>query len=160
MYTYPVILVLADIRSAENVGAMFRTADAAGVSRIMLSGYTATPIDRFGRPQKSIEKTALGAESWLPWESHVSHDACIKALTDAGYRIIALEQTDRAVPYGGLKLMGPTAIVVGNEVEGVPTVFLSASDAHIMIPMAGKKESLNVSVAAGVALFGLRDRRH
>jgi tRNA G18 (ribose-2'-O)-methylase SpoU len=158
MFEHPVILVLADVRSAENVGSMFRTADAAGVREIVLSGYTPAPIDRFGRPQKAIEKTALGAESWLPWTAYASHDACLRALKEAGYRIVALEQTSHAVPYLDHRIETATAMVVGNEVAGVPQVFLDASDAHIVIPMAGKKESLNVSVAAGIALFGLRDR--
>lgn len=155
MENHPVVVVLADIRSAENVGAILRTADGAGASAVWLSGYTPAPVDRFGRPQQSIKKSALGAEEWVPWRAFHSHNECLEALKECGYAVVAVEQTPSAVPYTAYKVSRPTALVFGNEVEGVPDAFLDAADAHIDIPMRGRKESLNVSVAAGVVLYGI-----
>lgn len=151
-------VVLADIRSAQNVGAIFRTADAAAATEVLLSGYTPGPIDRFGRPRTDIKKASLGAEEWVPWCAFATHRECVEDLRERKIAIVAVEQTDKAISYTEFKPQGPIALVFGNEVEGVPEVFLSAADATIMIPMSGKKESLNVSVAAGIALFHLRDR--
>ncbi len=151
------VVVLADIRSAQNVGAIFRTADAAGVSQVVLSGYTPAPVDRFGRIRTDIQKASLGAEEWMPWTQHDAHEACVADLRTRGIAIVAVEQTKDAIPYTNFKPQGPTALIFGNEVAGVPQAFLDAADATIVIPMSGKKESLNVSVAAGVVLFRLRD---
>lgn len=151
-------VVLADIRSAQNVGAIFRTADAAGAAEVLLSGYTPTPIDRFGRARADIKKASLGAETWMPWRSFASHEECIADLVERKITIVAVEQTETAIPYTEFIPHGPIALVFGNEVEGVPHAFLQRAAHTIMIPMLGKKESLNVSVSAGVALFHLRDR--
>lgn len=158
MDRFPISVVLADIRSAQNVGAIFRTADAAGATEVLLSGYTPAPIDRFGRVRTDIKKASLGAEEWMPHHSYVSHEACITDLHSRGVAIIAVEQTKDAIPYTEFVPKGPIALIFGNEVEGVPKAYLDAAKAVIVVPMSGKKESLNVSVTAGVVLFRLRDR--
>lgn len=148
-----VALVLCDIRSAHNVGAIFRTADAAGVARIFCAGYTPTPFDRFGRVRADIKKTALGAEESVPWEAASRIGTLIKKLKKEGYTILVLEQDPRAVDCKKIKIGGKTALLVGNETEGISKKILDLCDTIIEIPMAGKKESLNVSVATGIALF-------
>ncbi len=135
---------------------MFRTADAAGVSKVYLTGYTPSPIDRFKRPQKEIAKTALGAELTMPWEVHASIDEVIHALQESGVCVVALEQNPAAIDFRTLQVTQKMALVVGNEVDGVDADTLALCDHIVHIPMYGTKESLNVSVAAGIALFQLR----
>jgi tRNA G18 (ribose-2'-O)-methylase SpoU len=147
------MVLLHNIRSAHNVGSIFRTADAAGVSRIYLTGYTPTPIDRFGRPQKEVIKTALGAEQTVPWEYHSNVASLIKKLKRDGVRIVGVEQDVRAKNYTSFKPSGPTVLVLGNEVRGISKPLRDMCDEILEIPMHGKKESLNVSVAAGIILF-------
>lgn len=153
------ILILHNIRSAENVGSMFRTADAFGVTKIYLTGYTPTPVDRFKRPVSRIAKTALGAEKTVSWEK-MEGAPLIEQLRADGVSIIALEQAPHAVPLPtfvrdpGLEQRG-WALLVGNEVEGVDPETLALVDSVVEIPMLGTKESLNVAVAAGIALFTL-----
>ncbi|MDP2649939.1 MAG: RNA methyltransferase [bacterium] len=149
------VLILHNIRSAHNVGAIFRTADAAGVGAVYLTGYTPAPVDRFGRVQKEIQKTALGAEQNLAWEKKAKPVPLIQKLQKAGYEVIALEQAPGAVSYKNVRRTKPLALVVGNEVRGLSKQILSMCDKIADIPMRGKKESLNVSVATGVALFRL-----
>ena len=147
------VLILHDIRSEHNVGSLFRTADAAGVAKVYLTGYTPAPTDRFGRPAKTIAKVALGGEQ-LPWEQCKSGAALLTRLRKAGYFIVAIEQDARAVDYKKAKLpRGKVAFVLGNEVGGISQSLLGRADAIAFIPMRGKKESLNVSVAGGIALF-------
>lgn len=150
-------VILSDIRSAENVGSIFRTADAAGVSRIYLAGYTPAPTDRFGRPNPKIAKAALGAEKSVPWESHSDALSLVGELKKKGIKVIAVEQHRGSVPYQTWHCPESAALILGNEVDGVPAEILNACDAVIEIPMSGAKESLNVSVAAGIALFHARD---
>lgn len=147
------VLVLHNIRSAHNVGAIFRTADAAGIEKIYLSGYTPAPIDRFGRLRGDIAKTALGAEQTVPWEQIARVRALALRLKKEGYAIIAVDQDARAVDYKAFRPSGKIALVMGNEVRGISKALRDASDAIIEIPMRGKKESLNVSVACGIVLF-------
>jgi tRNA G18 (ribose-2'-O)-methylase SpoU len=147
------VLILPDIRSAINVGALFRTADAAGVSHIYLTGYTPRPTDSFGRIQKDIAKSALGAQTWIPWAYKKTLAPLLTSLKKDGFTIVALEQDERAVDYRKLKVPTKIAFIVGPEVEGLNKKILDKCDAIVSIPMYGKKESLNVSVAAGVALF-------
>jgi tRNA G18 (ribose-2'-O)-methylase SpoU len=149
-------VLLHNVRSAHNVGSIFRTADAAGVSKLYLSGYTPTPKDRFGRVQKEIGKTALGAEKFLPWEYFQSPTLLISKLKREGWQIVAVEQDARAIDYRKFKLKGKTLFIFGNEVKGVSKALLTKCDAIIEIPMHGKKESLNVAVAAGIILFSVR----
>lgn len=149
------ILILNDIRGAENVGAMFRTADAVGIDKVYVVGYTPAPVDRFGRKQKTVAKAALGAEEFVPWEQVKSITALISRLKKQGFQIIAIEQDTRSVDYRKVKLKEKNAILMGNEVTGVPQNVLSKCDIIAEIPMHGKKESLNVSVSCGIALFGM-----
>jgi tRNA G18 (ribose-2'-O)-methylase SpoU len=145
-------LVLHDIRSAQNVGSLFRTADAAGISKIYLTGYTPAPLDRFGRIVKEIAKTALGAEKTTPWEK-TSIDNCHRRLKKEKVQIIAIEQDKKAVDYRKVKAKYPIAFVLGNEVTGLEKKVLKLCDVVAEIPMKGNKESLNVAVAGGIALF-------
>lgn len=147
-----VAVLLHNIRSTHNVGSIFRTADAAGVSRIYLSGYTPTPVDRFERTQKDIAKTALGAEKTVQWEYH-NTPKMIDRLKRDGWRIVGVEQDRRSRDYRSFTPSHPTLFIFGNEVRGLSPSLRKMCDELIEIPMRGKKESLNVSVAAGVILF-------
>lgn len=148
-----IYLILHNIRSAHNVGSIFRTAEAAGVSGIYLSGYTPGPVDRFGRDRKDIAKSALGAEKLLPWETRKNLNNLIDKLKKEKTAIIAVEQSKKSTDYKKIKMKGKTAVILGNEVTGLPGSVLKKCDIVAEIPMKGKKESLNVSVAAGVFLF-------
>lgn len=142
-----------NVRSAYNVGALFRTADGAGVAKLYLSGYSPTPVDRFGRPQKDIAKTALGAERHVPWAYHKSPRRLIAEARGEGFIVVGVEQDPRAEDYRALKAGMKTLLVFGNEVRGLPPALRTQCDALIEIPMRGEKESLNVSVAAGIVLY-------
>ncbi len=148
-------LLLHDIRSTHNVGAIFRTADAAGVNKIYLSGYTPAPIDRFGRARPDISKASLGAEKTVAWESVADQVELIKILKKDKFHIVALEQDKRAVNYKDLKKSENILLILGNEVDGVDKDILSLCDDIAEIPMLGMKESLNVSVSAGIMLYSL-----
>ncbi len=150
-----VCLVLNNIRSTHNVGSLFRIADACGVSKIYLVGYTPTPLDRFGRPVKEIAKTALGAENTLSYEKVTTFAMLVKKIKKDGFKIIAIEQAENSVDYKKIKIKKgeKVAFVLGEEVNGLTQKELSLCDVVVEIPMKGKKESLNVSVAGGVALF-------
>lgn len=150
---YPISVLLHNIRSAHNVGAIFRTADAAGVSRIYLSGYTPTPLDKFKRPQKEIAKTALGAEECIPWEYTKTPSVLIGKLRAGGFQIVGVEQDKRSRDYRAFKPERSTLLVFGNEVRGLSRSLRNSCDDLIQIPMFGKKESLNVATTAGIILF-------
>ncbi|MCX6713202.1 MAG: RNA methyltransferase [Candidatus Vogelbacteria bacterium] len=147
------VLILPNIRSTYNVGAIFRTADAAGINKIYLVGYTPAPVDEFGRADSGIAKTALGAEKTINWEKVASTTALIKKLKKTGFQIIALEQAKNSVDYKKVKPKFPCAMILGEEVSGLSPAILKNCDLIAEIPMQGQKESLNVSVAAGIALF-------
>jgi tRNA G18 (ribose-2'-O)-methylase SpoU len=147
-------VVLHNIRSAYNVGSIFRTADACGVSHIYISGYTPAPKDKFGRLRKEITKTALGGEFSVSW-SKENISKTITSLKKENFKIVALEQDSRAVDYRKIKNKEKMLIIVGNEVSGISKQVLKKVDQIAEIKMTGKKESLNVSVAFGVLLFGL-----
>ena len=147
------ILILPNIRSAINVGAIFRTADAVGIDKIYLVGCTPRPTDQFGRIQKDIAKSALGAETWIKWEYKEKLLPLIKSLKKQGYEIVALEQDKNSIDYRKYKKSTRIALVLGEEVNGLDKKVLKNCDKIVEIPMHGKKESLNVSVATGVALF-------
>ena len=142
-----------NVRSAHNVGALLRTADGAGASKVYVTGYTPTPVDRFGRAQKDIAKTALGAEKLVPWEYAKNPASIIKKLRAQQWMIAGVEQDARAVDYRTFTLTKPTLFIFGSEVRGLSRSLRDQCDALIEIPMHGKKESLNVSVAAGIILF-------
>ncbi len=150
-----IYLVLHNIRSLHNVGSVFRTADAAGVKKIYLTGYTPAPLDRFGKIRPEIKKTALGAEKFVKWEHYKNISILLKKLKKEKIRLIAVEQDNKAVNYKNLKINYPLALIFGNEVRGLSQQILKKCDKIVEIPMHGKKESLNVSVAAGIVLFSL-----
>lgn len=150
------IVILDNIRSAHNVGSIFRTSDGAGVCRILLCGYTPAPIDRFGRTQPEIAKTSLGACDVIPWEQHEDLAEALSRIAQLqkdGFTLAAVEQTANAVSLYDFKVPQKIAYIFGNEVDGVSKGFLEACDTHVEIKMLGTKESLNVSVTAGIVLF-------
>ena len=144
-----VYLILDNIRSRENVGSIFRTADAAGVSKIYLCGITPTP------PHEKISKTALGAEVYVPGEYYRQTWRLLANLKKEGIKTIALERTKNSVNIFKFKPKFPLALVLGNEVQGLSPKILKYCDKKISIPMYGKKESLNVAVATGIAVYQL-----
>ncbi len=150
-------LLLHNIRSTHNVGAIFRTADAIGVSKIYISGYTPSPIDRFGRNRQDITKASLGAESSVPWENISDVYNFINKLKKEKVNIIGLEQDERSIDYRKAKINKDNLIIIGNEVDGIEKGMLGLCDEILEIPMKGKKESLNVSVATGILLYSLFD---
>ena len=147
------VVILDSIRSAENVGAILRTSDGAGVDRVILLGYTPAPIDRFGRKRTDVHKAALGAEESVPWEIQEETEGALRALIHEGYTLVAVEQVAGALPYTEAPQHKRVAYIFGNEIEGVQNDILEQAHESIHIPMHGKKESLNVSVAAGIILF-------
>ncbi|HVU06477.1 MAG TPA: TrmH family RNA methyltransferase [Candidatus Paceibacterota bacterium] len=151
-------ILLHDIRSVYNVGAIFRTADAIGASKIYLSGYSPTPVDRFDQPRADFAKCALGSEKTVPWEYAKMPGKIIADLKKEGFEVIALEQNAESRDYKKLRPGAKVLVVFGNEVSGVSKSILSKTDVIAEIPMRGKKESLNVSVSAGIALFRWFDR--
>lgn len=148
-----VFLILHNIRSAYNVGSIFRTADGAGVKKIYICGYSPTPDD------KKVAKTALGVEKSMPWEYRKQAWRLLEKLKADGVQIVALEQTKKSVDYRKFNPRFPLALVVGNEVKGLSKRILEYADKIIEIPMFGKKESLNVAVATGIVLFKLLERK-
>lgn len=146
----PFALILVNIRSRFNVGAMFRTADAVGVTTIHLCGYTPAP------PHPKIDKVSLGAEKSVLFERHRTVVPLLKRLRRSGYVLAAVEQTRRSVPYYRFKRpRQPLALIMGNEITGIPTNALKQADVHLSIPMLGLKESLNVAVAFGIVSYRL-----
>jgi len=145
-------LILHDIRSAQNVGSLFRTADAAGVTKIYITGYTPAPLDKFNRKSKEIAKTALGAEESMLWEKCTLAEA-IKKLKKECVTIVGVEQDKFSVNYRKAKPKFPLALMLGNEVLGLDIKARKVCDVLVEIPMKGEKESLNVSVAGGIAMF-------
>lgn len=146
-------LILDNIRSAYNVGAIFRTADAAGVSEILLCGYTPTPKDRFGRIQEEINKTSLGASKTVVWSHYKNTTDAVKEVQGKGVVVVAIEQTKGSKSLINFSETDSVAYVFGNEVDGVSPEVLSEVDTIVEIPMLGEKESLNVSVSVGVVLY-------
>lgn len=147
----PVVIVLDNVRSAQNVGSFFRTADAFGIGRIALCGISATP------PNREIHKTALGAEQSVEWSYHPTTLECIESLREEGYRIIAIEQIEGATMLNNFRAENTEryALVFGNEVDGVDQAVADIVDGAIEIPQVGIKHSLNVSVSAGILMWEL-----
>ena len=146
-------LIIENVRSAYNVGAMFRTADGAGVAKIFLVGYTPTPVDRFGRMQSEISKTSLGASETIPWESAEDSVALIAQLQAEGFFAVAIEQSPAAISLKDFRVPENVVYIMGSEVAGVEAKTLDVVDQVVDIPMRGAKESLNVSVAAGIVMY-------
>lgn len=157
------VVILQNIRSLHNVGSIFRTADAAGVEKLYLCGITPEPVDGFGKIRPQLAKVALGAEKTVAWEkrgSTSSPQATIRLIDELkrdGYEIFAIEQSKKSIPYyqAGMTRHTRLALVVGNEVRGLPLTILKKCDKILEIPMRGKKESLNVAVAFGIVIFSL-----
>ncbi len=147
-----IILLAHNIRSLWNVGSFFRTCDAFGVKKLILTGYTATP------PRREISKTAIGAEEWVEWEHYKDPLNVISVLKKKDYRIVGLEIAEGSVDIRDYEVPEKICLIVGHEVMGVPKEILKVCDDIIHIPMQGKKESLNVSVAAGIALHILSSK--
>lgn len=154
-----IYLVLHNVRSAYNVGAIFRTADGAGVDHIYLTGYTPAPPNGSQiyttKPERMIIKTALGAHEYMHWSQHENFADVAKILHDKHVKIVALEQGDGSVEYSKFSSKNDVALVLGNEPVGIDEATLKLCDVMIEIPMHGQKQSLNVSVAAGIALYAL-----
>ncbi len=130
------------------------------MSKIFLTGYTPAPLDRFGRERKDFIKVSLGAEQSMPWEQADDIDPVLEQLQKEGCQLLALEQSEKSVSLFDYKHTGkPIALMVGNEVDGIDPRILKMADTVVEIPMFGQKESLNVSVATGIALFELRKVR-
>lgn len=145
----PVAVLLDNVRSLYNVGALFRTADAAGLSRLYLCGITGRP------PQHGISKTALGAEKSVTWEYAADPLPVLRTLRSSGYEIAAVETSNTSIDLFDWKPAFPVCVIFGNEIQGIhPDVALCA-DTHVRIPMLGVKHSLNVSTAAGVVVYEL-----
>jgi len=147
------VILAYNIRSLWNIGSFFRTADAFAVSHIYLTGYTAQP------PREEISKTALGAEKWIPWSYEREPKKIINELKKKGYQIVGLELSKQSGRLDEFKTSNPVCLVVGHEILGVPKEILKICDNVVHIPMRGKKESLNVSVALGIALYQLSTSR-
>ncbi|MEK7539137.1 MAG: TrmH family RNA methyltransferase [Patescibacteria group bacterium] len=151
------ILILHNIRSVKNVGAMFRTADAADINKIYLTGYTPAPLDRFGRKREDLAKSALGAEAFVSWEQKKNIFPLLVKLRREKFLIIGIEQAKNSRDYKKVKLKHKNVFILGAEVTGIPKNVLEKCNIIAEIPMRGKKESLNVSVALGIALFRMLD---
>ncbi len=142
-------LIIHNVRSAYNVGSLFRTADAAGVAKIFVCGYSPSPA----------QKTALGAETSVPWERHTQTWRLLQKLKQDGIKIVALEQDARSKNLFDYQAQFPMALIVGHERKGLSKKILEYVDDILEIPMLGSKESLNVAVAGGIALYSLYVRR-
>lgn len=153
------IVILHNIRSLHNVGSIFRTADAVGIEKLYLCGITPAPVDRFGAVRPQLAKVALGAERTVAWEKVSSAGRVIGELHKNGFRVLAIEQDVRAVPYYRERIPksahAKTALLLGAEVKGLPKPLLKKCDRILEIPMCGRKESLNVAVTFGVVVFNL-----
>ena len=147
---HPVSVVAHNIRSIYNVGSLFRTGDAARIEHLYLTGYTGTP------DHKDLHKTALGAQDLVPWSSEDDVLPLLENLRSQGYTIAALELTDASEPPAALDTDAfPLALVLGNEVHGIENEVLAACDMALELPQYGAKQSLNVSVAFGIAVYDL-----
>ncbi len=149
------VLILDNIRSVYNVGSMFRTGNALKISEIALCGITPTPLDKRGHKRKDFAKVALGAEDIISWRHFPTTREAVDYYKEGEYYLISIEQDKNAIDYKEVDIIGKekVAFIIGNEVDGVEKEALSFSDVIAEIPMKGTKESLNVTIAAGVALF-------
>lgn len=146
-------VILYDVRSRHNVGAIFRTCEGAGVNKLWLVGYTPAPVDRFGRSVAEIKKTSLGASDMLPWQQADDIGLLISKLQEAGTMVVAVEQAAEAISLFQFSEPDNVAYIFGNEITGVLPKILALCDAVVDIPMKGHKESLNVSTTVGIVLF-------
>lgn len=169
------VAILYNIRSLHNVGSIFRTADAAGVEKLYLCGITPAPVDQFGKIRPQLAKVSLGAEKTVAWEKCASTSRLIDKLKKEKYKIFAVEQNKKSIPYDKVALrqaQGKIALILGNEIKGLPSAILKKADKILEIPMRGAmvrqahhprrvgrgKESLNVAVAFGIVVFSIINR--
>ena len=146
---FPIYVLLDNIRSLYNVGAIFRSADAARVEKLLLCGITGRP------PRREIDKTALGATDTVPWEYHPSGLEAVKQLKAQGIPVIALEHTTESRPHWECRYTFPSCLVIGNEVWGIQDEILDLADLAVEIPMFGAKHSLNAGVAFGIMIYDM-----
>lgn len=147
-------VILHNIRSCYNVGSIFRTSDALGIEKIFLGGYTPNPKNNI-----AIRKTALGAENMLEWEAHRQTHHILKKLKSQGVIIVALELTKKSIDLENFEPNFPFALLLGNEVTGLSDAMLKYADYIVQIPMLGEKESLNVSVSYGIAMYTMKMKK-
>lgn len=143
------ILLLDNIRSILNVGALFRTCDGAGFEKIVLTGFTPTP------PRREISKTAIGAENFVAWEYYKNPLEYVTSLKEQGCKIFVLEQTSESMDFHNIITMryDNICLILGNEIEGVQKELIALADHCVEIPMRGQKQSLNVATAAGICMY-------
>jgi tRNA G18 (ribose-2'-O)-methylase SpoU len=144
---FPVVVVMENVRSAMNVGAVFRTSDAFAIEKLYLCGYTPAP------PHKDIMRTALGSVESVTWEHHLDIHTVLSDLKSNGYILCGVEQTNKSIPLQNISAVSKTAFILGNEVDGVTEQTLQQCDEIVEIPQFGTKHSLNVSVATGIVLW-------
>lgn len=145
------IVICDSLRSLHNVGSVFRTGDGVGIDKVYLCGITGIPDTQ--KHERQISKVALGAQNYIEWEYVKQSWRLVEKLKKEGYQIVSLEQTSKSISYTKFKPKFPLALIVGNEGKGVKRSLLDRSDKIIDIPMRGKKESLNVSVAFGIVAY-------
>ena len=149
------IVILDNLRSVHNVGSIFRTANAVGIEKIILCGTTPTPLDKKGIRRKDFAKVALGAEDTIEWEYKEDTRSVIEELKKNNFYVIAIEQDETSVDYKNINVEGKENIVfiIGPEVDGMSQENLALCDVIAEIPMLGTKESLNVTIAFGIAAY-------
>ena len=154
------IVVLDNIRSCHNVGSIFRTIDCAGAAGVYLCGYTPGPLNKYGFENNKLTKVSLGAEKSVEWKHFESTKEAVSALKLEGYKVVAIEQCEDSIDISsGIDFdWNKTALVFGNEKEGVSDEVLSLVDQKIEIKMHGEKKSLNVATTVGIILFLLRSK--
>lgn len=159
-----IVIIAHNLRSAHNVGSILRTAEGLGIKTVYLTGYTPYPrqADDERLPHlaekitKQIDKTALGASQFQSWKHFNDIQALITELKDEGFEVIAIEQAPKSTSLHNFSFPSKIAMVVGREVEGMEPEVLAACDCTVEIPMVGRKESFNVSVAAAIAMYAAR----
>lgn len=157
------VVIAHNIRSANNIGSIFRTCEGFGVDMLYLTGYSPYPRAKndkrlphmIERLEKKISKTAIGAEKLVPFDQESDVEKLIKELKTAGYTIVGLEQTKNSSPISAFHPPRKCALILGEEIQGIPKDIQNVCDSFVEIPMHGQKQSFNVAVAAGIALYGL-----
>ena len=154
-------LILHRVRSAYNVGSMFRSADGIGVDKIFITGFTQAPSEKEyafqSKAEKMLSKTALGADKYVPWEKARSLGKLIEKLKNENFQIVALEQNENSIDYRSFKPKDKIVLIVGNEPRGIDKRILKKCDIIMELPMRGQKQSLNVAVALGIAGYKLTE---
>lgn len=157
-------LILHRVRSAYNVGSIFRSADGIGVDKIFITGFTQSPSDKEyllqSKAEKMLSKTALGADKYIPWEKSKNLGKVLDRLKKEGFEILALEQNEESIDYRDYKPGKKVVLILGNEPRGIDKRILRKCDKIIEIPMRGQKQSLNVAVAFGIAGYKLTEKNN